>query len=123
MSAPRGNRVRASVARRSANPIVAVATPSKKGKQEPKRSKVEIIKEHSDFLRHPLIEQLATEARNGPLPHPHGGYHTPPKATFYALALRLRLWLSLPKPTTYSVLMARAHQSKPPPRAQCVLCM
>ena len=34
--------------------------PSKKGK-EPKRSKVEIIKENSDFLRHPLIEQLATE--------------------------------------------------------------
>ena len=50
-----------SVARRSPATITAVATPSKKGKEEPKRSKVEIIKENSDFLRHPLIEQLATE--------------------------------------------------------------
>ena len=55
----RTNRVRASVARRQLT--VAVATPQKTGKQEPKRSKVELIKENSDFLRHPLIEQLATE--------------------------------------------------------------
>ena len=44
--------------------IVNVATPSKKSSaeppKEPKRSAVEIIKENSDFLRHPLIEQLAT---------------------------------------------------------------
>ena len=43
--------------------IVNVATPSKKSSEppkEPKRSAVEIIKENSDFLRHPLIEQLAT---------------------------------------------------------------
>ena len=57
--ARRSNRVRASVARRQAT--VAVATPQKTGKEEPKRSKVEIIKENSDFLRHPLIEQLATD--------------------------------------------------------------
>jgi len=38
-SAPRGSRVRAAVARRSAAPTVAVATPSKKETQEPKRSK------------------------------------------------------------------------------------
>jgi len=59
-SPARGGRVRASVARRQLSTF-AVATPSKKGKDEPKRSKVEIIKENSDFLRHPLIEQLATE--------------------------------------------------------------
>mmetsp|Transcript_1137 Transcript_1137/g.3338 ORF Transcript_1137/g.3338 Transcript_1137/m.3338 type:complete len:687 (+) Transcript_1137:92-2152(+) len=43
--------------------IVNVATPSKKASEPPKgpkRSAVEIIKENSDFLRHPLIEQLAT---------------------------------------------------------------
>ena len=59
-SPARGGRVRASVARRQLSTF-AVATPSKKGKDEPKRSKVEIIKENSDFLRHPLVEQLATE--------------------------------------------------------------
>ena len=39
-----------------------MATPSKKASEPPKgpkRSAVEIIKENSDFLRHPLIEQLA----------------------------------------------------------------
>ncbi|CAL6315836.1 unnamed protein product [Bathycoccus prasinos] len=50
--------------RRSNLTIVNVATPSKKSSaeppKEPKRSAVEIIKENSDFLRHPLIEQLAT---------------------------------------------------------------
>ena len=55
----KSSRVKASVARRQIT--TAVATPQKKGKEEPKRSKVEIIKENSDFLRHPLIEQLATE--------------------------------------------------------------
>ena len=60
----RASRVRASVARRVANPIVAVATPTgKKSANEGEKnwSKVEYIKENSDFLRHPLIEQLATE--------------------------------------------------------------
>ena len=60
----RASRVRASVARRVANPIVAVATPSgKKSANEGEKnwSKVEHIKENSDFLRHPLTEQLATE--------------------------------------------------------------
>jgi sulfite reductase (ferredoxin) len=41
---------------------LVAATLSKKASEEPKRSKVEIIKENSDFLRHPLIAELATEA-------------------------------------------------------------
>jgi sulfite reductase (ferredoxin) len=49
-------------ARRGGLMTTRVATPSKGGAKEPKRSKVEIIKENSDFLRHPLIEELATEA-------------------------------------------------------------
>ncbi|EEH55473.1 uncharacterized protein MICPUCDRAFT_34650 [Micromonas pusilla CCMP1545] len=70
-----------SVARRAARgPIVAVAVPSgKKTKEGPKRSKVEIIKENSDFLRHPLIAELATEASSisedaAQLYKFHGGY-------------------------------------------------
>lgn len=44
---------------------VCVATPSKPPtSKEPKRSKVEIIKENSDFLRHPLMQELVTEAAN-----------------------------------------------------------
>lgn len=44
---------------------VAVATPSRPPTaNKPKRSKVEIIKENSDFLRHPLMEELVTEAPN-----------------------------------------------------------
>ena len=54
----RGSRARVSVARRSPPPSPRWR-PLKKGK-EPKRSKVEIIGENSDFLRHP-VEQLATE--------------------------------------------------------------
>ena len=47
---------------RSANEIACVATPSKGSNESAKRSKVEIIKENSDFLRHPLIEELKTAA-------------------------------------------------------------
>ena len=42
--------------------VTNVATPSKGSSDAPKRSKVEIIKENSDYLRHPLIAELATEA-------------------------------------------------------------
>ena len=77
-AALRGRRVRASVAHRSVAPV-AVATPSKKAKEGPKRSQVELIKENSDFLRHPLIEQLATEEPSiseeaAQLYKFHGGY-------------------------------------------------
>ena len=59
----RGSRTRVQVARPQPQTTTAVATPqTKTKKEEPKRSKVEIIKENSDFLRHPLIEELATEA-------------------------------------------------------------
>ncbi|CAN6454169.1 unnamed protein product [Victoria cruziana] len=45
--------------------ITAVAMPLKPGTTtEPKRSKVEIFKEQSDFLRYPLIEDLKTDAPN-----------------------------------------------------------
>eukprot|EP00227_Mantoniella_beaufortii_P007539 CAMPEP_0197590808 /NCGR_PEP_ID=MMETSP1326-20131121/12228_1 /TAXON_ID=1155430 /ORGANISM="Genus nov. species nov., Strain RCC2288" /LENGTH=629 /DNA_ID=CAMNT_0043156089 /DNA_START=64 /DNA_END=1950 /DNA_ORIENTATION=+ len=79
-NAPRGSRVRASVARRVGSVTRAVATPSKKeAPEEPKRSKVEIIKQESNFLRHPLIEELATEATSisedaAQLYKFHGGY-------------------------------------------------
>ncbi|XP_011621631.2 sulfite reductase [ferredoxin], chloroplastic isoform X2 [Amborella trichopoda] len=47
------------------NVIRAVATPVKPDtSSEPKRSKVEIIKEHSNFLRYPLNEELEAEAPN-----------------------------------------------------------
>ncbi|KDD76815.1 nitrite and sulphite reductase [Helicosporidium sp. ATCC 50920] len=40
-----------------------VATPSRPPTAFPaKRSKVELIKEHSDYLRHPLMQELVTEA-------------------------------------------------------------
>jgi sulfite reductase (ferredoxin) len=42
--------------------VVAVAVPSKPPTSRlAKRSKVEIIKEHSDYLRHPLMEELVNE--------------------------------------------------------------
>ena len=42
--------------------ITCVATPSKNPTSRlAKRSKVEIIKEKSDFLRHPLMEELVNE--------------------------------------------------------------
>jgi sulfite reductase (ferredoxin) len=45
--------------------IRAVSTPTKpETAVEPKRSKVEIIKEHSNFIRYPLNEELLTEAQN-----------------------------------------------------------
>ncbi|KAF3775607.1 Sulfite reductase 1 ferredoxin [Nymphaea thermarum] len=45
--------------------ITAVAMPLKPGTTtEPKRSKVEIFKEQSDFLRYPLNEELKTDAPN-----------------------------------------------------------
>lgn len=52
----------APVARRGSLVVVNVATPSKNPAQRlPKRSKVEIIKEKSDFLRHPLMEELVND--------------------------------------------------------------
>ncbi|KAI3423846.1 hypothetical protein D9Q98_009681 [Chlorella vulgaris] len=43
--------------------VTAVATPSRPpASNKAKRSKVEIIKEKSDFLRHPLMQELVTEA-------------------------------------------------------------
>ncbi|CAI9774499.1 unnamed protein product [Fraxinus pennsylvanica] len=45
--------------------IRAVSTPVKPDTSvEPKRSKVEIFKEHSNFIRYPLNEELLTEASN-----------------------------------------------------------
>ena len=52
---------------RSTGPSVttAVATPSRPPTSKPaKRSKVELIKEKSDFLRHPLMQELVTDAPN-----------------------------------------------------------
>ncbi|VAH20867.1 unnamed protein product [Triticum turgidum subsp. durum] len=48
----------------SAASIRAVSTPLKKDAKEVKRSKVEIIKEKSNFLRYPLNEELVSEAPN-----------------------------------------------------------
>ncbi|OWM73505.1 sulfite reductase 1 [ferredoxin], chloroplastic [Punica granatum] len=45
--------------------VRAVSTPIKpETAAEPKRSKVEIIKEHSNFIRYPLNEELLTDAPN-----------------------------------------------------------
>ena len=42
--------------------VTCVATPSKPpASRLAKRSKVEIIKENSDFLRHPLMEELVND--------------------------------------------------------------
>jgi sulfite reductase (ferredoxin) len=41
-----------------------VATPRPPSSRPPKRSAVELIKEKSDFLRHPLMQELVTEASN-----------------------------------------------------------
>ncbi|KAF8398394.1 hypothetical protein HHK36_017321 [Tetracentron sinense] len=48
----------------SSSLVRAVSTPIKPGTSEPKRSKVEIFKEQSNFLRYPLNEELLTEASN-----------------------------------------------------------
>ena len=54
-----------STSRNSASVITCVATPTRPPTSKPaKRSKVELIKEKSDFLRHPLMEELVTEAPN-----------------------------------------------------------
>ncbi|CAN6350535.1 unnamed protein product [Urochloa humidicola] len=50
--------------RASSGGIRAVSTPLKKDASEVKRSKVEIIKEKSNFLRYPLNEELVSEAPN-----------------------------------------------------------
>lgn len=43
--------------------VQAVATPSRPpASKAPKRSSVETIKQESDFLRHPLMEELVSEA-------------------------------------------------------------
>jgi len=45
--------------------VTCVATPNKPPTSKPaKRSKVEIIKEKSDFLRHPLMQDLVTSEPN-----------------------------------------------------------
>ena len=45
--------------------ITCVATPTKAPTSKPpKRSKVELVKENSDFLRHPLMEELVNELPN-----------------------------------------------------------
>jgi sulfite reductase (ferredoxin) len=50
---------------KSASIITAVSTPVKpEVSAEPKRSKVEIFKEQSNFIRYPLNEELLTEAPN-----------------------------------------------------------
>jgi len=50
---------------RGTSTITCVATPSRApSSRPPKRSKVELIKEKSDFLRHPLMQELVTEASN-----------------------------------------------------------
>lgn len=48
---------------KTASKITAVATPttSPPGYKKAKRSKVELIKEKSDFLRHPLLEELVND--------------------------------------------------------------
>lgn len=59
--------VRSSGCRSGARPAatVAVATPARPPTAgKPKRSKVELIKEQSDFLRHPLMEELVTPEPN-----------------------------------------------------------
>uniref|UniRef100_A0A1D1Z2J2 assimilatory sulfite reductase (ferredoxin) n=1 Tax=Anthurium amnicola TaxID=1678845 RepID=A0A1D1Z2J2_9ARAE len=48
----------------SSSVITAVSTPVKPDSAEAKRSKVEIFKEQSNFLRYPLNEELETEAAN-----------------------------------------------------------
>lgn len=50
---------------RGASTVTCVATPSRPpASNKAKRSKVELIKEQSDFLRHPLMQELSTEAPN-----------------------------------------------------------
>jgi len=54
--------VRPRVARRGPGKVECVATPSKPpASRTAKRSAVELIKENSDFLRHPLMEELVSE--------------------------------------------------------------
>ncbi|EIE24850.1 sulfite reductase [Coccomyxa subellipsoidea C-169] len=60
--------------------VTCVATPTKPPTaKKAKRSKVEVLKEKSDYLRHPLMEQLVTEDPNineeaGQLMKFHGSY-------------------------------------------------
>lgn len=57
-----GTRSVAAHSRFTGGKIVCVATPSRPpSSRGPKRSKVELIKEKSDFLRHPLMQELVTE--------------------------------------------------------------
>ncbi|XP_008810963.3 sulfite reductase [ferredoxin], chloroplastic-like [Phoenix dactylifera] len=66
-SIPRGGSLRARpLMPSSSSPGVtrAISTPVKTDSSEVKRSKVEIIKEQSNFLRYPLNEELLTEAPN-----------------------------------------------------------
>ncbi|KAL8159427.1 hypothetical protein V2J09_000964 [Rumex salicifolius] len=54
-----------SVSSSSSSVVKAVSTPLKPEKSaQPKRSKVEIIKEHSNYIRYPLNEELLTDAPN-----------------------------------------------------------
>lgn len=58
-SRPSGN------SQRCTTTTTCVATPSRPPtSNKPKRSKVELIKEKSDFLRHPLMQELVTEQPN-----------------------------------------------------------
>jgi len=52
-----------SISRSGGSVVTCVATPSRPPTSKPaKRSKVELIKEKSDFLRHPLMQELVTDA-------------------------------------------------------------
>ena len=86
--------------------VTNVATPSSGAQKEPaKRSKVEIIKENSDYLRHPLIEELATTASSisedaAQLYKFHGGYQQDDRekrafgeGKFYQFMMRTKLSL------------------------------
>ncbi|PHT34656.1 Sulfite reductase [ferredoxin], chloroplastic [Capsicum baccatum] len=57
--------VHRSISRSNSSFIVrAVSTPAKPAAVEPKRSKVEIFKEQSNFIRYPLNEEILTDAPN-----------------------------------------------------------
>ncbi|CAA7387959.1 unnamed protein product [Spirodela intermedia] len=61
---PRPVRALPSPCSSSSSVVTAVSTPVKPDPTQVKRSKVEIFKEHSNFLRYPLKEELETEAAN-----------------------------------------------------------
>ncbi|WOK95475.1 hypothetical protein Cni_G04182 [Canna indica] len=48
----------------SSSAVTSVSSPIKPGTSDVKRSKVELFKEQSDFLRYPLNEELTTDAPN-----------------------------------------------------------